>query len=148
MDVKEARRLSLERLVALEPGPERGRKGRFAARIGKAPAQVSQWLSGYRSIEDDSAREIERRLRLPRWTMDSEDLPAIQGQPPDLPSPGLEQALEVLGMTLALDLPDDVRQDAADLLAKLAHRRGAERHQRELVELLQGEGAASKRRAA
>lgn len=49
----------------------------------------------------------------------------------------LAQALEVIGIALAADMPDDVRQDAADLLEKLAKRRGAARHQEELLALLQ-----------
>jgi hypothetical protein len=56
---------------------------------------------------------------------------------PDTAPPNLASALESLGLALAADLPDDVRQDAADLLAKLAHRRGAARHQDELLLLLQ-----------
>jgi hypothetical protein len=48
----------------------------------------------------------------------------------------LQSALEVLGVELARDMPDDVREDVAELLAKLARRRGAQRHQSELLTLL------------
>lgn len=50
--------------------------------------------------------------------------------------PTLAEALEVLGIELARELPEDVRQDVADTLAKLANRSGAARHQRELLTLL------------
>ena len=50
--------------------------------------------------------------------------------------PTLAQALEVMGIELAREMPDDVRQDVADTLAKLANRKGAARHQRELLTLL------------
>jgi transcriptional regulator with XRE-family HTH domain len=74
--------------------------------------------------------------------------PAAEPAPAAAAGPAsLAQALEVLGMALAADMPDDVRQDAADLLAKLAHRRGAARHQEELLALLQAD-LAKLRRAA
>lgn len=62
--------------------------------------------------------------------------------------PGLADALAALGRALAVDMPDDVRQDAADLLAKLAQRRGSERHQAELVTLLQSAASGPAARAA
>ena len=75
-------------------------------------------------------------------------------EPSAAPAPGpsaipdsLAQALEVIGIALAAEMPDDVRQDVADLLAKLAHRKGAARHQEELLSLLQAD-LAKLRRAA
>lgn len=50
--------------------------------------------------------------------------------------PSLAQSLEALGMALAVDMPDDVREDLAELLAKLARRRGATRHQEEVLRLM------------
>lgn len=50
--------------------------------------------------------------------------------------PDLATALEVLGIELARELPDEVREDVADALHKLAMRRGAERQQGEVRRLL------------
>ncbi len=60
--------------------------------------------------------------------------PITTAPPKDTPT--LADALELLGIELAREMPDDVRQDAADTLAKLALRKGAERHQAELLTLL------------
>lgn len=71
MDVRDIRRLNLHRLVA-----EFDLKKDLAKRIHKAPSQVSQWLKGYRSIEEDSARHIEQMLRKPERWMDVQHLDA------------------------------------------------------------------------
>ena len=47
-----------------------GRKAALAKAIGKAPAQVSQWLSGVRTISEESAREIEAQAWLDPGVMD------------------------------------------------------------------------------
>jgi hypothetical protein len=72
VNTKETRLEWLKHLIDTHSGPDRGKKARFAAAVGKAPAQISQWLGGTRSIEDETAREIEKRLGLPRWTMDAQ----------------------------------------------------------------------------
>lgn len=55
-----------------------GGQARLAERIGKSPAQISQWLTGTkmpsgkpRSVSSESAREIERILDLPKNWMDT-----------------------------------------------------------------------------
>ena len=48
----------------------------------------------------------------------------------------LAAALETLGIALAANMPDDVRDDVADALAKLARRRGADRDQVAVAALL------------
>ena len=56
---------------------------RLAERIGKSPAQISQWLSGYRSINEDTARHIERRLYKPvGWMDQSPSAPHMQEPTP------------------------------------------------------------------
>lgn len=66
--MKETRRAALELLLGEDKNQGRGVKQRLAARIGKKPAQISQWLSGYRTIEEDTAREIEKNAGKPlRW---------------------------------------------------------------------------------
>lgn len=66
METREVRRQNFKLLA---DGFER--KKDLAAKLGKAPSQVSQWLSGYRSIDEDSAREIERAMRKPVHWMDA-----------------------------------------------------------------------------
>lgn len=46
-------------------------QSKLAERLGKSPAQVSQWLSGYRTINEDSARGIERKLHKPAGWLDT-----------------------------------------------------------------------------
>ncbi len=55
-----------------------GGQARLAERIGKSPAQISQWLTGTkmpsgkpRSVSSESAREIEKILDLPNNWMDT-----------------------------------------------------------------------------
>lgn len=57
-------------LLQQEPG--RGKQRSLAARIGKAPAQVSQWVNRTRTINEETAREIERTLKRPTGWMDSD----------------------------------------------------------------------------
>lgn len=108
MDVKEARQAALQLLLDEDIGPERGRKSRLAARIGKSPAQISQWISGYRSIEEETAREIERAAgKPPRW-MDRVDDEAhaaepntLSGSSPATAAPDLASAVTVVLGALA-----------------------------------------------
>lgn len=48
-----------------------GNKAALARTLGKAPAQVSQWFNGVRTITEDSAREIERRAKKPDMWLDT-----------------------------------------------------------------------------
>lgn len=60
-----------------------GVKSELARRVQKQPAQISQWLSGYRTISEDTAREFEQRLRKPPGWMDTPHLEeAPDGAPP------------------------------------------------------------------
>ncbi|MGQ3092431.1 MAG: hypothetical protein ACT6RP_03185 [Roseateles sp.] len=62
--------------------------------------------------------------------------------PPEQPAAAViavEAALAALGDALAADMPPEVRQDVADLLHKMAMRRGDTRNQRELARLLGAE---------
>lgn len=69
--MKDARRQRLEQLLALPRFG--GEKKALAAAIGKAPAQVSQWANSTRTINEESARAIEEKLRLPARWMDGDD---------------------------------------------------------------------------
>lgn len=107
MGLKANRLASLLALLAEDQGPERGRKQRLAARLHKKPAQISQWLSGYRTIEEETARELEVRAgKLPGWMDRSRDASDADGALPTfmLSEPTLEQALPVvLGRLPGLD---------------------------------------------
>lgn len=90
MDVKEIRRLNLEALAAATGGTTA-----LASKLGKSPSQISQWLGGYRSMTEESAREVETSLRKPfRW-MDAlhlaEPQPLYKETPPEVS--GLAQDL-------------------------------------------------------
>lgn len=137
MSFKEARLTALLALLGEDVGPERGKKARLAKRIGKSAAQVSQWLSGYRTIDDESARAIEQSAGKPCWWMDggsTDTAISVAHRPQPLPS--LEAALATLGNALAQSLDDDARDDVGDALRKLALRRGAERDQQLVLTLL------------
>ena len=97
----DARVRALLALLAEDQGSPRGAKRRLAARIGKSPAQVSQWLSGYRRIEEHTAREIERKAgKPPRWMDDvaapAAGLAANEPAAPYAAAPTLAQALPVV----------------------------------------------------
>lgn len=53
-----------------------GRQADFSRAIDRSPAQVSQWLSGHRSIGDGVARHIELSLDLPSGYFDGEEAKA------------------------------------------------------------------------
>jgi hypothetical protein len=127
----------------------------FADRIERAHAQVSQWKNRSKrangrvsTIDSDSARWIEGKTGKPRGWMDQPTAEAVTtlallrptgaGAPPLLAEepratyPSLSIAVEQLGSAMSHTMPDDVREDLADALAKLARRKGAP-HDREMV---------------
>lgn len=84
MDTKEIRLLRLGELLA----EHNHVKAALAKTIGKAPAQVSQWFAGFRTITEETAREIERKAKKPRMWMDSapESIPSahrVEEPPPN-----------------------------------------------------------------
>jgi DNA-binding transcriptional regulator YdaS (Cro superfamily) len=70
MDKASARRHRLRQLLDREPYLGRGGQARLAADIKRAPAQISQWLGGARTLNEESARNIEEMLKLPFLWMD------------------------------------------------------------------------------
>ena len=50
-----------------------GSQAEFARAIGKAPAQVNQWVNGYRNIGNGAAAQIEDSLSLPRGWLDGKE---------------------------------------------------------------------------
>lgn len=114
--------------------------GELAAAAKKSSSAVSQWLNGTtKSIKADSAIGLEKKTgwNAEWWITGKGDRGETRSGVAQEPVGRLEHAMSILGAALALEMPDDIRQDAADLLAKLALRRGAARHQAELVQLLE-----------
>lgn len=106
-----------------------GKSGSFSAhnnaRVAALLKVSSDWLaSGTGQMRQE--REVQSQTRLvAREPRIGE--PAFQS---------LEDALQRLGIELARDMPDDVRDDVADALHKMAKRRGAARDQEQVLALL------------
>lgn len=60
----------IERVRNLIDEKFNGNQTDFSRAIGKAPAQVNQWLNGYRNIGDAAALNIEKSLGLPQGYLD------------------------------------------------------------------------------
>ncbi len=78
----------VDRIKNLIAGRFNGNQAEFSRAINKAPAQINQWLNGYRNIGDGVAAQIETALGLPRGWMDGKDDPGPPTMPlinPDLP---------------------------------------------------------------
>lgn len=67
-----------------------GSQAEFARAIKRSPAQVHQWMSGYRTIGDAGARHIEITLELPTGWMDGKNsnLPPVTASPAIAPESG------------------------------------------------------------
>jgi hypothetical protein len=66
MHIRETRLARLQELLADYGGSKKA----LAAAVGKAPAQVSQWCNGVRTITEESARDMERSAKLPAMWFD------------------------------------------------------------------------------
>lgn len=78
MDMREIRRERLLQLIGEQKGA--GKQRTLAGLIGKAPAQVSQWVNRTRTITEDTARQIEAKLKKPKGWLDHEPgAPAVTG---------------------------------------------------------------------
>lgn len=149
MDIKAIRKANLERLLSASPKPK---QASLAARLKKKPSQISQWLSHHRSINETSARQIETSLGLEPGWMDLTEtgLPPVPilGPEPQQLSAVLRTAVASLGEALRVEMPDDVRDDVADALAKLARRKGTDRDQGEVLRLIDNASKKQSPRAA
>ena len=102
MSIKEIRRERLRQMLA---GFDTQKE--FAQLVQRAPSQLSQWLSGYRTIEEETARDLERKAGKPVHWMDSPGLaesPALyKGSPtePGGPFGGMAQDLSHRRQTVA-----------------------------------------------
>lgn len=72
----------IERVKTLIEERYNGNQTEFARAVGKAAAQVNQWMNGHRNIGNGVASDIEKALDLPRGWLDDEaaGLPAAQGK--------------------------------------------------------------------
>lgn len=131
----------------------------LATRLGKRPAQISQWKSGHRAIHEDSARQIEAAAGKPlRWM----DVPHDSGHeglvvreaaapvPFHVPRPALRVALEALCEELARVSQPERREGVGALLKACALAGGDASYIEPLLALLRfkGTGAANSQQAA
>jgi len=100
-DIYATRRTNLSRLV--ESKRYASTQKDFAQRIGKAAAQVNQWLTKRRNIGEGTRDDIEDTLGLPRgWLdVDRSGAPAELDLPTAPPVPDLTQALPVVLTAIA-----------------------------------------------
>ena len=113
----------------------------LARACGLKGPSVSNWATGAtQTLKAESAILAADFLGVrPRWLIDGIGPmrhAAPSSAPPSPAAPTLADALERLGIELVRDMPDEVREDVADALHKLAMRRGAERDQRVVEQLL------------
>lgn len=82
----------LARLLWLRDHRFGGNQSALANAISRSQAQVSQWVQGVRTITEESARMIERALRLPPTWLDAKD----DEEAARLPAPELNNAERTL----------------------------------------------------
>lgn len=146
-DIKETR---LSRLRTLLDECE-GKQVRLGKRIGKSPSQINQWLSGIRTISEESARTIEERAKKPPHWLDQAHpaqevpRPSQETRPEATPvSTTLPAAIELLGAALA-GIPERTRRTViAQLEGLVTNPKDAPEIAIEIDQLIQ----ASKRRSA
>lgn len=111
-------------------------------KIAAALGVRAEWLQ---DGEEPKASTLEAHAK--SITTLTAELTTAPGQVPTAPTaqaaPTLEQALEALGIALAVDMPDEVREDVADALTKLARRKGQHRDQQQVLQLLTEPSAAA-----
>ncbi|QMT48192.1 LexA family transcriptional regulator [Neisseria bacilliformis] len=67
----------IERVKTLIEERYNGNQTEFARAVGKAAAQVNQWMNGHRNIGNGVASDIEKALDLPRGWLDDEAAPVL-----------------------------------------------------------------------
>lgn len=134
MQIRDIRLAQLEVLLA-----EHGhKKAALATTLKRSPSQISQWLSGFRTITEDSAREIEANARKPRGWLDAHGSEPTPDEPvvhlaDALPvvldamaaSPARMELRQLLPMLIDTDAPA-YRQRLAELLAAASANAAAE----------------------
>ncbi|MEN9420198.1 MAG: hypothetical protein RI988_3819 [Pseudomonadota bacterium] len=67
MKITDIRRHNLQLLQDADYG---GVQARMASRLKRKPAQISQWFAGYRTIREDTARDLEQKAGKPPGWLD------------------------------------------------------------------------------
>lgn len=98
-DIYRTRQDNLTRLITARFG---GSQAAFAARIGRSPAQVSQWIKGRRNISDDTRDLIEASCGAPGWL---DTLPTSPANAISSATVGEIGQAAVVGPSLAQALP-------------------------------------------
>lgn len=86
-----------------------GNQADFSRHIGKSPSLIWQYLNGHRSIGEKFAREVERKVILPRGWMDG-----LSGKP-EKPDTKVENELEFIGHMDAWDSSTPLDEDEVEL---------------------------------
>ncbi|HEZ1342616.1 TPA: helix-turn-helix transcriptional regulator [Neisseria meningitidis] len=98
----------VERIKNLIADRFNGNQAEFSRAINKAPAQINQWLNGYRNIGDGVAAQIETALGLPRGWVDGKDEP---GTPVD----SIKSNATVIGTVDAWDSETPLSDDDCEV---------------------------------
>lgn len=150
MQMPQADRVALLKLAAERLGGNIVLGRRLGYKDG---SYVGQMMRGERPITEKTLAKLSRLREL----ADIIALPpaagacapgVAEGAAPRYAAPTLAEALEVLGIELAHDLPAYVRQDTADALSKLAMHRGIEHYQQQVIQLLRPAGKRATANAA
>jgi hypothetical protein len=144
MDVRELRLLRLQQLLIEEEGRgARGAKARLGHRVGKASAQISMWLNGRRTIEEQSAREMENYARLaPRWFDEPSPHEPAFTETVVAMEPPAAYVVEKLGNLLE-QVATQHREEVAQLLGVYTTSGGDPDYRARIVKLLNSGGSAS-----
>lgn len=139
-----------------------------AERCGLKPSgrsYLSQVTNGY-SFGSRAARSWEKKLGLTPGWLDIQPDGDVQSNPPSQwvtsetsasyhtppkkskpTDQALQDALKVIGAALSATMEEDVRDDLADALAKLARRKGSPRDQEQVLHLLSSRETGTQRAA-
>jgi transcriptional regulator with XRE-family HTH domain len=131
-----ARVMARLREIHRDPGMDRAACETALRRMGMSTGNAQRLLATDVDVQLGRLAEVARLLGVaPSYFL--QDAAGI-GQPEPMlhHTPTLSEALQVLGGALAQQMPQDVRDDVAHLLARLAERSGLERHQAEIAALL------------
>jgi transcriptional regulator with XRE-family HTH domain len=129
---RDVRQLRLARIAWLRDKRFDGSQAALAKAIGRSESQLSQWFNGVRTITEDSARHIERALRLNPGELDTpigsttDDTPPTPAPPSAASPPPAPDPLEVLAAKLDA-LEPSMREHAVDTLKRYLLAAPAER---------------------
>ena len=145
----EMRRENLTALIG-----DAGGQAVVASKLGVTASQVSQWVKGApnsktgkpRTVGDESARRLEALFGRPRGWMDhrhgAASAAVATGASPYIT---LAQALDVVGMSLAVEMLPEQRAELAEALSAWARYAGRERYRNTVAELLAAPAAPSEK---